>query len=216
MSQTASVETPKEMPKDATASVIAQHAATLKALPFSDVRDFDDAASGFLGTIENAKVTSPGALRVPVGGAGARDRRSQPVAAIAAEHASRPVRGRAWRLSGARPRHRQHDVDQGRARRYRRGHADLDRGGAGCDGPVLPAPRQEVGYGGELHPYSHRPLGRGARRTRRRRAGLRPGADYRSQSLHGACGLRKHYRGSIAGSASRWRRGRWRCCVRPT
>ena len=55
MSQTASVE----MPKEATASVIAQHAATLKALPFSDVRDFDDAARGFLGTIENAKVTSP-------------------------------------------------------------------------------------------------------------------------------------------------------------
>src|SRR5260221_13074997 len=59
MSQTTSVETPKEMPKEATASVIAQHAATLKALPFSDVRDFDDAARGFLGTIENAKVTSP-------------------------------------------------------------------------------------------------------------------------------------------------------------
>src|SRR5260221_2975794 len=59
MSQTTSVETPKEMPKDASASVIAQHAATLKALPFSDVRDFDDAARGFLGTLENAKVTSP-------------------------------------------------------------------------------------------------------------------------------------------------------------
>ena len=39
--------------------MIAQHAATLKALPFSDTRDFDDAARGFLGTIENAKVTSP-------------------------------------------------------------------------------------------------------------------------------------------------------------
>jgi alkyl sulfatase BDS1-like metallo-beta-lactamase superfamily hydrolase len=59
MAQTASTEMPKEMPKDASASVIAQHAATLKALPFSDTRDFDDAARGFLGTIENAKVTSP-------------------------------------------------------------------------------------------------------------------------------------------------------------
>src|SRR3982750_1012448 len=58
MTQTA-VEMPKEMPKDASASVIAQHQATLKALPFSDVRDFDEAARGFLGTIENAKVTSP-------------------------------------------------------------------------------------------------------------------------------------------------------------
>src|SRR6478609_5308269 len=55
MSQPATTETPKE----ASASVIAQHAATLKALPFSDVRDFDDAARGFLGTVENARITSP-------------------------------------------------------------------------------------------------------------------------------------------------------------
>ena len=59
MSQPATTETPKEFPKEASASVIAQHAATLKALPFSDVRDFDDAARGFLGTVENARITSP-------------------------------------------------------------------------------------------------------------------------------------------------------------
>src|ERR1700752_3217286 len=44
-------------PKDATSSVIAQHDAMLNTLPFSDTRDFDDAARGFLGTIENAKIT---------------------------------------------------------------------------------------------------------------------------------------------------------------
>ena len=59
MSQPATTETLKESPKEASASVIAQHAATLKALPFSDVRDFDDAARGFLGTVENARITSP-------------------------------------------------------------------------------------------------------------------------------------------------------------
>jgi alkyl sulfatase BDS1-like metallo-beta-lactamase superfamily hydrolase len=58
MTQTAA-EMPREMPKGASASVIAQHAATLQALPFSDVRDFDDAARGFLGTIENAKIATP-------------------------------------------------------------------------------------------------------------------------------------------------------------
>src|SRR5262245_65220015 len=58
MTQTAA-EMPREIPKDASASVVAQHAATLKALPFSDVRDFDDAARGFLGTIENATLPSP-------------------------------------------------------------------------------------------------------------------------------------------------------------
>src|SRR3982074_2351741 len=58
MTQTA-VEAPRETPKQASAPVIAQHAATLKAPPFSDTRALDDAARGFLGTIENAKVASP-------------------------------------------------------------------------------------------------------------------------------------------------------------
>jgi alkyl sulfatase BDS1-like metallo-beta-lactamase superfamily hydrolase len=48
-----------EAPKDASPSVVAQHAATLEMLPFSDTSDFDDAARGFLGTVENARVTSP-------------------------------------------------------------------------------------------------------------------------------------------------------------
>lgn len=55
----AAAEISKEMPKDASASVVAQHEATLTALPFSDTHDFEDAARGFLGTIENAKITSP-------------------------------------------------------------------------------------------------------------------------------------------------------------
>jgi alkyl sulfatase BDS1-like metallo-beta-lactamase superfamily hydrolase len=45
-------------PKNASASVIAQQAAMLQALPFSDTADFDDASRGFLGTLENAKITS--------------------------------------------------------------------------------------------------------------------------------------------------------------
>lgn len=56
MTQTTDVT--QESPKAASASVIAQHAATLTTLPFSDTGDFDDAARGFLGTIENAKITS--------------------------------------------------------------------------------------------------------------------------------------------------------------
>src|ERR1700675_2195944 len=47
-----------EAPKQASTSVVAQHAATLKALPFSDNSDFDDASRGFLGTLENARITS--------------------------------------------------------------------------------------------------------------------------------------------------------------
>jgi alkyl sulfatase BDS1-like metallo-beta-lactamase superfamily hydrolase len=58
MSQPSPSETRTETPKDASASVVAQHAAMLSALPFSDTRDFDDASRGFLGSIENAKITS--------------------------------------------------------------------------------------------------------------------------------------------------------------
>jgi alkyl sulfatase BDS1-like metallo-beta-lactamase superfamily hydrolase len=52
-------ETPSIVAKEATASVIARQAAVLNALPFSDERDFDEAARGFLGTIENAKIVNP-------------------------------------------------------------------------------------------------------------------------------------------------------------
>jgi alkyl sulfatase BDS1-like metallo-beta-lactamase superfamily hydrolase len=57
MSEAAASEV-KETPKEASPSVVAQNAAMLKALPFFDTRDFDDAARGFLGSIENAKITS--------------------------------------------------------------------------------------------------------------------------------------------------------------
>src|SRR5450432_796585 len=54
MTQTGS----SEAPKDASASVVAQHAATLKALPFSDTRDFEEASRGFLGTLDHARIAN--------------------------------------------------------------------------------------------------------------------------------------------------------------
>src|ERR1700742_1749261 len=59
MSQAAVNEAPQERPKDASHPVIAQHQAVLAALPFSDKRDFEEAARGFLGTIEHARVMHP-------------------------------------------------------------------------------------------------------------------------------------------------------------
>jgi alkyl sulfatase BDS1-like metallo-beta-lactamase superfamily hydrolase len=63
MTQPAASEIPKEIPqetpKDASASVVAAQTAMLNALPFSDTRDFDDAARGFMGTIDNARIASP-------------------------------------------------------------------------------------------------------------------------------------------------------------
>src|SRR6201996_985681 len=57
MSQPAT-ETPTERPKEASSAVIAQQQAVREALPFSDTADFDDAARGFLGTFDQAKVVS--------------------------------------------------------------------------------------------------------------------------------------------------------------
>ena len=63
MTATATGESPREMsketPKDATASVVAQQAAMLEALPFSDTADFDDAARGFMGTLDHARIANP-------------------------------------------------------------------------------------------------------------------------------------------------------------
>src|SRR3954449_5151150 len=47
-----------EAPKEASSTVVAQQAAMLRALPFSDTADFDDAARGFMGTVENARITN--------------------------------------------------------------------------------------------------------------------------------------------------------------
>ena len=58
MSQAAIPEMPREMPKDASSAVTADHAAAKITLPFADTADFDDATRGFLGTIDGAKITS--------------------------------------------------------------------------------------------------------------------------------------------------------------
>ncbi len=103
MTQPATRDTSHQARRRQSAPVIAQHAATLKALPFSDTSDFDDAARGFLGTIENAGVTSAQGRAVwslePYGFLSEEMAPPtvdpQPVAAVATQHASRPVRGRA-------------------------------------------------------------------------------------------------------------------------
>ncbi|NVN85223.1 MAG: MBL fold metallo-hydrolase [Rhodopseudomonas sp.] len=59
-----SKESSKEAPKDASAAVVARHAATLTALPFSDTRDFDEAARGFLGSIDHARIAAAGGRSV--------------------------------------------------------------------------------------------------------------------------------------------------------
>src|ERR1700710_621515 len=79
-----------EAPKDASASVIKQHAATRAALPFSDTSDFDDASRGFIATRENAKITSE---------AGRTVWSLEPYEFLSAEEAAPTVDPSLWRQS---------------------------------------------------------------------------------------------------------------------
>ncbi|MCK1342469.1 MULTISPECIES: alkyl sulfatase dimerization domain-containing protein [unclassified Bradyrhizobium] len=83
-------DTSSNEPKGATPCVIAQQTAKLSALPFSDTRDFDDAARGFLGTIENAEITNPQGRTVWS---------LEPYAFLAAEQAPATVNPSLWRQS---------------------------------------------------------------------------------------------------------------------
>ena len=73
MIQADDAEAPHEVPKDAAASVAAQNAAMLNALPFADTADFDDAARvSRLDRPRKGRVRAgqgdlePGALQLPV------------------------------------------------------------------------------------------------------------------------------------------------------
>src|SRR3954469_4383448 len=83
-------DTSSNEPKGATPSVIAQQTAMLNALPFSDTRDFDDSARGFLGTIENAEITNPQGRTVWS---------LEPYGFLAAEQAPATVNPSLWRQS---------------------------------------------------------------------------------------------------------------------
>ncbi|WP_028164655.1 alkyl/aryl-sulfatase [Bradyrhizobium elkanii] len=79
-----------EAPKDASPSVVAQHAAMLDALPFHDTADFDDAARGFIGTVENAHIaTAQGRVVWSL----------EPYSFLAAEDAPPTVNPSLWRQS---------------------------------------------------------------------------------------------------------------------
>jgi alkyl sulfatase BDS1-like metallo-beta-lactamase superfamily hydrolase len=109
-----------EAPKVASLSVVAQHAATLASLPFSDTRDFDDASRGFMGSRENATVVADNGRVVwsleqhnflvgnpaPTTVNPSLWRQSQ------LNMHSWAVRSCTRRLSVARVRYRQHDIDR--------------------------------------------------------------------------------------------------------
>jgi alkyl sulfatase BDS1-like metallo-beta-lactamase superfamily hydrolase len=56
---TDTIKDPRKLPKDAHPAVAAANAEMLKALPFSDRQDFDDAQRGFVATLPDATIPGP-------------------------------------------------------------------------------------------------------------------------------------------------------------
>ncbi len=133
-------------------------------------------------------------VRVPQRGGFAHGA-SEPLAAVVARAAARPVRGRRGHLPGAQLRPVEHHVRRGRHGRDRDRPADLDRDGRGGARAVPGAPRRAPGGRRDLHALAHRPLRRRQGRRlaggrRRRRAGDRPRGIPRARDLRER--LRRH------------------------
>jgi alkyl sulfatase BDS1-like metallo-beta-lactamase superfamily hydrolase len=196
MNQPAIGEASKETPKAASHAVIAQHEAMLKALPFDDTTDFDDAARGFLGTIENARITSPrGRLVFSL----------EPYGFLSDPEPPTTVNPSLWRQARLNMQHGLFEVVPGvyQVRGFDIANMTLIEGDNGVivvdtltsieggrgDGALLQAPRLAGGCGRHLYPYPHRPLGRRARRIGRGPYGRREGPDHRPEPFPGARGL---------------------------
>ena len=157
---TSTGEAQKQGPKEASAFVMAQHEAMLKALPFDDTADFDDAARGFLGTIDNAKI------------ANARGRVVWSLEAygfLSEPKAPGTVNPSLWRQSRLNMQHGLFEVVPGvyQVRGFDIANMTLIEGDSGVivvdtltsiEGRASPRSRG-------LHPHPHRPLGRRARRA---------------------------------------------------
>ena len=164
---------PTECPKEASRAVIAQHEAVLKALPFDDTADFDDAARGFLGTIENAKITSPQGRVVWS---------LEPYGFMSQATAPPTVNPSLWRQARLNMQHGLFEVVPGvyQVRGLDIANMTLIEGDSGVivvdtltsiEGRASPRSRG-------LHPHPHRSLGRCTRRAERGDARRREGPDH--------------------------------------
>src|SRR6185312_623745 len=167
MSQPAATEA-KETAKEASPSVIAQQQAVRNTLPFGDTVDFDDAARGFLGTIEHAKIRSESGRTVWS---------LEPYGFLSETEAPATVNPSLWRQSRLNMYHGLFEVVPGvyQVRGLDIANMTLIEGDSGVivldtltsiEGAraametLLQASRQKAGYGRDLQPHPHRPLGR--------------------------------------------------------
>ena len=202
MTQTGTSETPREMPKDASAAVLAQHAATLKALPFSDTRDFDEAARGFLGTLDHARITSPQGRVVWS---------LEPYGFLSEAEAPATVDPSLWRQSRLNMNHGLFEVVPGvyQVRGLDIANMTLIEGdsgvivvdtltsieGARAAMALYFQHRGQRPVAAVIFTHTHTDHWGGARGVLDEEAlAERQGSDHRAQPVHGACGFGKHHR----------------------
>ena len=176
-----------------------QHAATRAALPFSDTRDFDDAAQGFLGTRDDANVVSESGRVVWS---------LEQYGFLSEEEAAPTVNPSLWRQARLNMHHGLFEVVPGvyQVRGFDLANMTLIEGDTGVivfdtltsiEGARAAMElyfehrgRRPV-IGGHLLAYAYRSLGRRARRPRRRDAGERPRSGHRAGPVHGICRFRE-------------------------
>ena len=146
----------------------------LKALPFSDTADFDDASRGFLGTLENARITNAQGRVVWS---------LEPYGFLSDEKAPATVNPSLWRQSRLNMQHGLFEVVPGvyQVRGFDIANMTLIEGDTGVivvdtltsiEGAraamelYFEQRGRKPGGRGHLHPHPHRPLGRRARRAR--------------------------------------------------
>jgi len=173
---------------------------TLKALPFSDISDFDDASRGFLGTLEHARITSAQGRVVWS---------LEPYGFLSDAEAPPTVDPSLWRQSRLNMHHGIFEVVPGVYQIRGLDIANMtliegERGVIVVDTLTLDrkarAPQwnsiSSIGDAGQcgchLHPHPYRPLGgaRGVLDDETLASGKVP--IIAPKSLHGACGFGKH------------------------
>src|SRR3954452_21245144 len=235
-----------EAPKQASSAVVAQQAAMLRALPFSDTADFDDAARGFMGTVENARITNAQGRVVWS---------LEPYGFLTDEKAPATVNPSLWRQSRLNMNHGLFEVVPGvyQVRGLDIANMTLIEGERGVIVVDTLTSIEGARAAMELY-FAHRgrrpvsavifttPIptigvvrGECSTTKRWRAVGCRSSRlifswstrfQRTSSPVPRCCGERNissdlswrrvHAAKSIAGSANRWRRDRWRCCGRPT
>ena len=194
---------PRKLAKDAHPAVAASNAAMLKALPFHDRQDFEDARRGFIATLPDATIR---------GAAGNDAWTLAPYGFLSSESAPPTVNPSLWRQAQLNMNHGLFEVCDRiyQIRGFDLANMTLIEGETGVIvvdtltsiegaraglGTLPQASRTAARHSCPLHAHPWRPLGRRARRRQRCRRSRRSRPDHCAEPVHGVRRFRERHRG---------------------